>query len=158
MLEMTEVKQAILKFDLSDKLPLRYGHKLRGFFANRFEEVLFHNHKEDGSYRYAYPLIQYKIIAGLPTIIGLEEGANLITNKFLDIEKLVLAGEEYIEPEGRLEIVDQELEVVTDIAMPKFEYQFYAPWVGLNQRNYKRYIEEIKTSLLRSKEIFLLKS
>lgn len=37
------------------------------------EEILFHNHIEDG-YRYSYPLIQYKIIQGHAAIICLEKG------------------------------------------------------------------------------------
>ncbi|KXS40411.1 MAG: hypothetical protein AWU54_1985 [Candidatus Frackibacter sp. T328-2] len=141
---MPQIKKAILKFNIEDDLSLRYGHKLRGFFANNFADILFHNHKEDGGYRYAYPLIQYKIIGGQPTVIGLAKGAELIINNFLDIDRLTLGGKEYIQPEGKLEVIDAELEVVTDIAMPKFKYELQSPWLGLNQRNYKRYLREIK--------------
>ncbi|WP_408956096.1 CRISPR-associated endonuclease Cas6 [Natroniella sp. ANB-PHB2] len=141
---MPEIKQAILKFSLEEELSLNYGHKLRGFFANQFEDILFHHHKEDGGYRYAYPLIQYKIISGKPTVIGLEEGAELIIENFLDIDRLLLGDKEFINPEGRLEVRDEELEVITDLEMLKFKYSFYSPWLGLNQKNYKRYSREIK--------------
>ena len=68
----------------------------------------------------------------------------MIINNFLDIDRLTLGGKEYIQPEGKLEVIDAELEVVTDIAMPKFKYELQSPWLGLNQRNYKRYLREIK--------------
>ncbi|MCK8827890.1 hypothetical protein MWH25_09080 [Natroniella acetigena] len=142
---MPEIKQAILKFSLEEELSLNYGHKLRGFFANKFEDILFHHHKDDGGYRYAYPLIQYKIINGKPTIIGLEEGAELIIENFLEIDRLLLGDKEFLNPEGRLEVRDKELEVITDLEMPKFKYSFYSPWMGLNQKNYKIYSrKEIK--------------
>ncbi|WP_035571797.1 CRISPR-associated endonuclease Cas6 [Halonatronum saccharophilum] len=141
-----KVKKAILKFNLEEELSLNYGHKLRGFFANKFEDLLFHHHKEDGSYRYAYPLIQYKIIKGMPTVIGLSEGAELVIKNFLDIDKLILEDKEYIQPEGRLEVLEEDLEVVEDLDMLKFKYKFYSPWMGLNQKNHKKYLREIKGS------------
>ncbi|SDC86129.1 MULTISPECIES: CRISPR-associated endonuclease Cas6 [unclassified Candidatus Frackibacter] len=141
---MPQIKKAILQFNIEDDLSLRYGHKLRGFFANNFADVLFHNHKEDGSYRYAYPLIQYKIIGGKPTVIGLVKGAELIINNFLDINQLTLGEKEYIQPEGRLEVVDEDLEVISSLEMPKFKYEFYSPWMGLNQKNHRKYLKKIK--------------
>ncbi len=141
---MTEIKKAVLELNLEEDLSLRYGHKLRGFFANKFEHVLFHHHKENGDYRYAYPLIQYKIVDGNPMVIGLGEGAELVSNNFLEIDKLVLGGDEYVNLEKRLKVSDEVLEVVTDLDMPKFKYKFYSPWMGLNQNNHKKYLNEIK--------------
>ncbi len=141
---MPKLKKAVLKFNIEDNLSLRYGHKLRGFFANRFKNILFHHHKENGDYRYAYPLIQYKIIDGKPTVIGLNRGAELVSDKFLDIDKLNLGDKEYINLEEKLSVIDEELAVVSDIAMPKFKYTFLAPWMGLNQRNHKRYLKQVK--------------
>ena len=62
-----KIKKISLEYDLEDNLPLSYGYKLRGFFANRFDHVLFHHHKDDGGFRYGYPLIQYKIMNGQPS-------------------------------------------------------------------------------------------
>ncbi len=46
------------------QLQARDAHKLRGYFGNLFKEhsPLLHNHFEDGSLRYKYSLVQYKII------------------------------------------------------------------------------------------------
>ncbi|MBM7624060.1 CRISPR-associated endonuclease Cas6 [Sporohalobacter salinus] len=141
---MPEIKKAVLEFDLKEKLSLNYGHKLRGFFANKFENVLFHHHKENGDLKYSYPLIQYKIINGKPTVIGLDKGAKLVGDKFLDVENLTLAGKKYTQIEKRLNVIDEEMKVVTNLEMPKFKYKFYSPWMGLNQTNYKKYLNEIK--------------
>ena len=65
------IKKVELIYDLGQDIPSNYGEKLRGYFANRFKEVLFHNHNEDGNFRYGYPLIQYKIIKNRPVIVGM---------------------------------------------------------------------------------------
>ncbi|MBK7886859.1 MAG: hypothetical protein IPJ86_05990 [Bacteroidetes bacterium] len=39
------------------------------------DNFLFHNHREDGSVMYQYPVIQYKQIYGKPAIYCLDEGS-----------------------------------------------------------------------------------
>lgn len=141
---MAQVKKAILQYNLEDELTMRYGHKLRGFFSNKFKNILFHNHKSNGKFRYAYPLIQYKIIEGKPTVLGLGEGATLITKNFLDIDKLILGTSEYNNPEARLEVED--IRLGNNSAEEMYNYRFISPWLGLNQRNHSTYINEIKNS------------
>jgi len=143
---MPQIKKAILTFNIEEDLSLRYGHKLRGFFANKFKDVLFHNHKEDGEYRYAYPLIQYKIIEGKPSVIALEQGAKLVINNFLDIDKLKLADKEYTQPESRLEVIDESLEVSSKDQGLKFKYKLLSPWLGLNQKNHRKYLKLVRDS------------
>ena len=69
-------------------LATRDAHKLRGYFGRLFEEhsPLLHNHLEGGKLRYAYPLVQYKVLDQIPTLIGLEEGARLLIELFLKIK------------------------------------------------------------------------
>ena len=154
---MKKIKQAILSYNLSDNLPQRYGHKLRGFFANNFSEVLFHNHKDNGEYRYGYPLIQYKIINGTPVITGLEDGAKLISQNFLDIEELILADQKYIDPEMQLKVNELELKVYSDLNTPKYKYELMTPWIGLNQSNYQKYKSEIQSKPKKIQDNFLSK-
>lgn len=154
---MEMIKKAILSYILEEELPLNYGHKLRGFFANQFKDILFHNHMENGNYRYAYPLIQYKIIEGRPIVLGIERGAELIIDKFLDIDKLILGEKEFIQPESRLEVNDEKLQFVIVEDMLKFKYRFYSPWIGLNQRNYKEYIKDIKEANYQKQKSFFKK-
>lgn len=46
--------------------------------AAGYEQDLLHNHREDGSVQYRYPLVQYRMDAGRAALIGLEEGAMAI--------------------------------------------------------------------------------
>ena len=88
------------------KLKTRDAHKLRGFFGEIFKEhsPLLHNHYNNGSFRYRYPLVQYKVIKEVPMLVGLEEGANLLTELFLKIKELVLDGTLYQIKIGRAHV------------------------------------------------------
>ena len=147
---MTKIKQTILKYDLDDDLPLYYGHLLRGFFANRFKDVLFHNHKDNNKYRYAYPLIQYKIVDGNPLIVGINQGAELIVKNFFNVNELILGDKKYSNLNGNITVEDKEIKVVNN----HLKYELYSPWLGLNQRNYQKYINKIKNSGVEKKNKF----
>lgn len=68
------------------ELRTRDAHKLRGYFGNLFKEhsPLLHNHWENGSVRYRYPTVQYKVIDKVPMLIGIEEGAELLPQLFFE--------------------------------------------------------------------------
>ncbi len=91
-----QLHQTIIKFP-EIELRTRDAHKLRGYFGNFFKEhsPLLHNHFEDGSLRYAYPLVQYKVIEHTPYLVGLAEGAKLLIELFLKIKEIDLEGEHY---------------------------------------------------------------
>lgn len=139
---LLEVKIVELNYDIEDKLSLRYGHKLRGYFANRFKEILFHNHFDDGSLRYGYPLIQYKIINNKPVVLGINKGADLIVEHFLSIDKLELGKKIYVSPTAKLTVNKEDVSIENDFDRPPYKYDFIAPWLGLNQKNFGLYIEK----------------
>lgn len=138
-----ETKKVELKYELEEDIPLSFGHKLRGYFANEFEHVLFHHHKDDGKLRYQYPLIQYKIIDNDPVVIALGKGCKVVTENFLDIKKLNLNGKIYEHPTGKLQVMTSELKVIDDYEMFPYRYEFISPWVALNQRNYQKYTNKL---------------
>jgi hypothetical protein len=150
-----ELKIIKLKYELEDELPVRYGHKLRGFFANKFDDILFHQHKQDGSLRYQYPLIQYKIIDNKPLIIGLGDGAERIINNFLEIEELRFDDKVYHSPASSLKVDTKKLFVNTAYDMPAYKYRFVTPWLGLSQKNYKKYIQDYINAKIDKKMKFL---
>jgi len=121
-------------------IPLRTrdGHKLRGFFGNLFREhsPLLHNHFEDGSLRYAYPLVQYKVIKRIAHLTGLNEGAELLMELFLRIRELDIDGNKY--PVLSKNIVKQNFKLYDTGKIS--HYRFVNPWMALNQDNYKKYI------------------
>lgn len=115
----------------------RDGHKLRGYIAELFKEEspLLHNHLESGNLRYGYPLIQYKVIDSVAHLIGLAEGARLLNDLFLRIDKLVI-GETFF-PVYSKNISFRSVEIgVCDTLQ---HYRFVTPWMALNQDNSRKY-------------------
>jgi hypothetical protein len=136
-----QLTQTIIRFpDL--RLQTRDAHKLRGFFGNLFKEhsSLLHNHFDDGSLRYAYPLVQYKIIDKVPVLTGFQEGGKLLIDLFLKIKNLNIGGEEYIINAKNIENKIIEFGPLLQL----FEYRFKTLWMALNQKNYPEY-EKLKT-------------
>lgn len=119
------------------KLFTRDATKLRGYFGNLFREYspLLHNHYETGGFRYQYPLVQYKVIKGMPVLIALEEGAELLTSLFLKMNSLDIGGKKY-------ELLNKNIEhrvVDTGYSHDLHEYQFQTIWMALNQNNFELY-------------------
>lgn len=118
-------------------LKTRDAHKLRGFFGVLFKEKseLLHNHYADGKVRYAYPLVQYKVIDQVPLLVGLGEGAELLTNLFLKIDHLDIDGCRI--PVFAKNISQRLYDPV--VAEELFQYNFNTLWMALNQRNFEIY-------------------
>ncbi|RPI17172.1 MAG: DNA repair protein [Ignavibacteriae bacterium] len=115
----------------------RDAHKLRGFFGNLFKEKspLLHNHFDDGSLVFKYPLVQYKVIENIPMLIGLNEGAELLTSLFLKMKELDINGKTY--PINYKNIENKKCEF--GLCPELHEYSFKTLWMGLNQENYEKY-------------------
>ena len=120
-------------------LATRDAHKLRGYFGNLFKEhsPLLHNHLNDGQLRYAYPLVQYKVLNNIPTLVGIEEGAKLLTQLFLNIKELQIEGNTFPVNGKNIRSAVQETGVAKDL----FSYRFSTLWMGLNQQNFSRYVQ-----------------
>ena len=120
------------------KLATRDGHKLRGYFGQLFKEhsPLLHNHFDDGGFRYRYPLVQYKVLNGTPSLVGIGEGAALLVQLFLKIKEIDIDGKRYATASKQMQNTDYE---------PSFDgnlhkYRFDTLWMGLNQKNYPEYM------------------
>ncbi|MEX2410529.1 MAG: CRISPR-associated endonuclease Cas6 [Candidatus Paceibacterota bacterium] len=120
-------------------LATRDAHKLRGYFGEYFKEhsPLLHNHYEDGSSRYRYPLVQYKVINAVPILVGINDGAELLTSLFLKISELDIGGEIYPVYSKNISQQKARAEVVDDLQ----SYRFSNYWMALNTENYKQYIK-----------------
>lgn len=121
-------------------LPTRSAHQLRGYFGNLFKEhsPLLHNHFDDGRLRYAYPLVQYKIIDRIPLLTGLEEGSQLLADLFLKISELQIFDHTY--PLHQKNAVIKTVEV--GVAPSLHTYRFQTLWMALNQENFPEYLEK----------------
>lgn len=133
-----QITQTIIQFP-DIKLHTRDAHKLRGYFGNLFKEhsPLLHNHYEDGSSRYAYPLVQYKVIDKIPVLVGFQEGADLLISLFLRIREIDI--EEQIYPVLAKNIQQKQYELSVNKQL--YNYSFKTLWMALNQENFKKYME-----------------
>jgi len=130
-------------------LQTRDAHKLRGYFGNLFKEYspLLHNHYENGKTRYAYPLVQYKVVDNMPLLVGLQEGADLLVSLFLKIREIDIEGQQYLVLAKNIQQKQYDLAVNQQL----YNYQFKTLWIALNQENHRKYQqleENAKTQFL----------
>lgn len=119
------------------RAPQWAGRRLRGFFASgREEESLLHNHDSAGGDIYRYPLIQYKIIRGVPTVVALEDGIGQIAPLAEVCRELQLGGRSC--ECGQAEIWQGQI-LVGALGQLR-RYRFCTPWFGLNQANFRKYM------------------
>ena len=131
MVDLTTLTFPTLRLRPSD------AGKLRGYFARAFGEdsILFHNHTAEEGFRYAYSLIQYKVIRGVPTIVGVGEGAGLVMDAFMHVDTLTLAEQTVAVDEKELEVKKVGAGVVGQL----HEYRLATPLFAFNQRNYAEF-------------------
>lgn len=122
------------------RLPQRAAAQLRGYFGTVFQEhsPLLHNHYDDGRLRYAYPLVQYKVVGGMPMLVGLKDGASLLTELFFQMKTLHLNDREY--PVMERDIAFKNVSV--GIGEGLSDYRFRTLWLPLNQQNYPEYLQK----------------
>ncbi|HID42977.1 MAG TPA: hypothetical protein EYP30_04240 [Archaeoglobaceae archaeon] len=109
--------------------------KLRGYIASKFGYRILSNHS-NGGFIYSYPRVQYKIIGGTPSILGIENGARVLKDISDEIDELKLKNRYRVE---QIIIYEQKFEIRETKKM--IEYRFITPWLALNQGSYKRYQE-----------------
>lgn len=125
-----------LHLDKSTNELLLQPEYLRGAIAGMFpSEIMLHQHNENGKVRYNYPLIQYKFIGKNCLLVGIENGARLISNLDLTGEIIALSREKC--KILKRDILIQELSF--GIMKTIFSYSFLTPWLALNEENYKKY-------------------
>ncbi|MFY0255149.1 CRISPR-associated endonuclease Cas6 [Chitinophaga sp. 30R24] len=134
-----QLHQTVIRFPEINLSP-RDAHKLRGFFGNLFKEQspLLHNHLESGELLYRYPMVQYKVLEHIPILIGLNEGADLLTQLFLQMRYLEIDGCSYPILQKNIESKQLTIGLSDDL----HAYRFQTLWMALNQKNYADYRRE----------------
>lgn len=131
------INQCILELKFNRPLSQKIEAKdLRGAIANRNrDESLFHQHTADGDPIYKYPLVQYKIINGKGFLIGLNEGAQALTNLEILKEEFELCSEKYMLLQNKIEFRSNLIGINKEFLL----YLFLSPWLALNEKNYEKY-------------------
>lgn len=131
-----ELKIFKLTFDSMD-MARRDIPKIRGFIANTYPEYdELHNHNGE-KYIYRYPLIQYKAIGGTPMIMGINEGADILSKLEDSIDNIDISGK-------KIEIYEKSISYLKarlGVSNTLLKYKFISPWMALNEKNYEKYDE-----------------
>ena len=114
-----------------------YLHKVRGYFANQYRQYdLVHNHdKKTGKYIYRYPAVQFKIYDCLSIFAYTQAGIDILKEVFLTSEDIVIE-------DKTIRIYGKEIEMKEESFGEDgqfYLYEFYTPWIALNQGNYRGY-------------------
>jgi len=101
--------------------------------AAGYEQDLLHNHREDGSVQYRYPLVQYRTEAGRAALIGLDEGTTAIFDWYSQSNCRLF----WNEAQHNLPIYGMSMEQY-DIAYHDQSHTYrLTQWLALNERNYR---------------------
>lgn len=132
------VQTGILRFD-NLRLSRKEISMLRGCIGRLYQEHdQIHNHREDGSLFYRYPLVQFKTVNRIPMIVAVtQEAIEILMKIFADLREIRL-GERSI-PISRKDFSIQDIELGFSTEM--IVYKFDSLWLGLNEKNYQTYRE-----------------
>ncbi|MGF6907607.1 CRISPR-associated endonuclease Cas6 [Fusobacterium sp. PH5-44] len=149
------MKLVEVTLETEEEFTNRDGEKLRGYIGNLFiDDVAFHNHKDSNSFNYGFSKIQYRVVDKKLTIIGIDEGGDALLEKISTINKVILDigksgsngrhGRNQV-PEKREifftpKIIEKEYNVT--VLEKEHKYRFETPWIALNDKNYKRYLQQ----------------
>jgi len=98
--------------------------------------VLYHNHTGDETFRYSYPLIQYKRLNGKAAITCVEEGVDLVGQLLSELSGPIVLGER--ETESNVDHIHSSkgpIQIEDSFSV----YQLHQ-WLPLNTRNYQQYL------------------
>ena len=120
----------------TDKKLISGASKVRGYIGNAYKEYpILHNHYNEGKFLYSYPYVQYKLINGNAVIVGIDEGGDILKDIIPELSVLTLDREYKITEKL---IIEKEADIKP--SSEEKHYEFITPWLGLNQNNYKKYI------------------
>ena len=97
--------------------------------------ILFHNHVGESSFRYSYPLIQYKRIQGKAAIVCLKEGTEAIGQFFSEGTFTLNIGNRLVKMELE-SVLPRKCLIQTWNSMFKYRIR---RWLPLNSENYQKY-------------------
>ncbi|MBP3419949.1 MAG: hypothetical protein J6K74_05125 [Marinifilaceae bacterium] len=116
-----------------NEIPLLRGAVLKAVGDD--VELIFHNHTGDNTFRYKYPLIQYKRINKKAAIFCIGQGVEVIGQFFASQNFNLLLGEREINLEVESVIPKRILVQTWD---SEFRYRV-RNWIALNSENYTKY-------------------
>ncbi len=132
---MIKMKLVEITLNTKENFNDKASEALRGYFGNHFKKIIdFHNHMDDEKVQYSFSYIQYRVIKGKLSLLGIDRGADILLENISKIKNITLNDKEYIvEPE--VKITFPEIKITRNFQ----KYKFETPWFALNQDNFKKY-------------------
>lgn len=130
----------IFRFILKEnkKFPSEASIKLRGCILNNFnDKIEYHNHIDEYTFNYKSPLVQYKVIEGVLSIVAMDYMVEILRNDLKNLTNLKIGNEEFDDFEIIEEVSTEETGVFDEL----YSYTIEIPWLALNDRNYQKYKE-----------------
>lgn len=131
-----DIKILIIRF--KNEISLLEIPFFRGAILNALHgeaNILFHNHVGESSFRYSYPLIQYKRIQGKAAIVCLKEGTEAIGQFFSEGTFTLNIGNRLVKMELE-SVLPRKCLIQTWNSMFKYRIR---RWLPLNSENYQKY-------------------
>jgi hypothetical protein len=129
------LKTTAVSFYLAERLCAHETPKVRGAIASHYPELLLlHNHRGD-QFLYSTPLIQYRVLDGQATVIGIGSGSEVLSKISFDLDQLKIGERLLTILERRVNISEVNLGTTESYA----HYSFLTPWLALNEENYEKY-------------------
>ena len=122
--------------------------KLRGYLGGVFYDHPLIHHHIDGKLRYQYPLIQYKILDDIPTIVSVEDGNEVVQKLFTEINEIQLINQTYPVLEKNLKQTKYEYSGSEQF----HRYELLTPWIPFNKENYEQY-QSLETNKQRTDKL-----
>lgn len=128
------IRTLTVQFDakiLYKEIPLLRGSVLKSMGENA--NLLYHNHTGENTFRYSYPLIQYKRLGGKAAITCVEEGADIIGQYLSEASGVIsLGGREVKCDVSKVSPV----RILVQTWNKPFKYHLNR-WLPLNAKNYQ---------------------
>ncbi len=136
-----DIETSKLLIDTDGQLSACLTPKIRGYLGVFFKDNLYaHQHYHEGGLRYRYPYVQYKVVDNKCLIIGFKEGREVVHQAFHYLNALNLGDNWH-------QILDKGLEsYVSQFSLTEqaVQYSFISPWLALNEKNYRKYLNKSK--------------
>ncbi len=129
----------LVKISFEEEIAPRDLSRFRGVMIRLSgDNELFHNHQGATGYRYSYPKIQYKIIDGHASIIGINEGGEALLRMFYG-QECVFCQFGYKDVVLHIDDIEEDN---CDIALTDELHKYHIDnWLPLNSRNYEQFIQ-----------------
>jgi hypothetical protein len=100
------------------------------------EHLNFHNHLNDSTYLYGYPVIQYKIIQRKPALVCIDHGVDEVQHFFMNRDLTLQIGDRMVKFAVHRVFVD---EFRMKVWEHTFQYRM-RNWLPFNQENYREFL------------------